>query len=419
MSDILFLTQRIPYPPDKGDKIRAYHILRHLAERFRIHLGCFCDDPDDFGHVAHLENLCTSMLCLPLNRPMATLRGLRGLALGKSLSEFYFRDTRMTRWVASTMSTVRPETVFVFCSAMAPYAMPFSSECRVVLDMVDVDSEKFRAYGQSAWWPLSTLYAKEQSALLTLERRAALAFDRSFLVSREEAQTFLALAPDADGRVGHFSNGVDLSYFDPTKEFLNPFQARTLPVVFTGTMSYKPNIDAVEWFAAKVLPLIRNVSPRAEFWIVGADPVGSVRKLARRGFVHVTGKVADVRPYLAHAACVVAPLHLARGVQNKMLEAFAMAKPVVATRDACEGIQLTPGKHTLVAEEPSDFAHAVSLALSGRCIDLGRDARLLVETNHSWSRNLAVLDQVLMSDVQRTEARVHLRDVRSAMGAAS
>jgi sugar transferase (PEP-CTERM/EpsH1 system associated) len=416
MGDLLFLAHRVPYPPDKGDKIRAYHVLRHLAQTFRIHLGCFADDPKDEQYRAQLADLCATVFVAPLSRKTALARGLGALALGGSLSEFYFHDARMTRFVADTMARVRPENIFLFCSAMAPYAMPYARTHRVHLDLVDVDSEKWRAYSEKAAWPLNRLYGRESRALLRLERRSALAFDRSFFVSKAEADTFLEQAPEASGRVGHFQNGVDLEYFNPARDFANPFDSQTLPIVFTGTMDYRPNIEAVEWFAEKVFPGIRRSNCKAAFWIVGANPAPRVAKLAHKPAIRVTGRVPDVRPYLSHAACVVAPLHIARGVQNKMLEAMAMARPVVATPAACEGLSAIAGKDVLLAETPSQFADAVCSVIVGGSRGLGNAARLRVETDYDWYRNLQVLDRVLCNPQQLVEAGARTEPALRAMG---
>ena len=402
MRDLLFLAHRMPYPPDKGDKIRAFHVLRHLARSFRIHLGCFSDDPNDAQYVERLGEHCASMFVAPLSRRVALARGLYALASGDALSEGYFRDGRMTRWVAETMARVDPENIFVFCSSMAPYAAPYASTRRVLVDMVDVDSEKWRAYGEEAAWPLDRLYARESRALLALERRAAMLFERSLFVSREEADVFLRAAPETAGRVGFFQNGVDLDYFDPGRVLANPFAAEAAPIVFTGTMDYRPNIEGVEWFAHQVLPSVRRNHPQAEFWIVGSYPGPRVTKLAQDSAIRVTGRVADVRPYLAHASCVVAPLHIARGLQNKVLEAMAMARPIVSTPAACEGLSAKAGRDLLLAETADAFANAVSSVLAGGLEDLGHQARLCVESDYNWTRNLRVLDELFQGANERS-----------------
>jgi sugar transferase (PEP-CTERM/EpsH1 system associated) len=418
MADLLYLAHRMPFPPDKGEKIRAYHALICLARSFKIHLGCFADDPEDEKHLPVLQDLCASVRVIPLRRRSGLARGAYALALGSSLSEHYFRDARLSQWVEETVRRARPQSIFVYSSAMAPYAMPYASTHRVILDMVDVDSQKWSAYSVKARWPMNLLYARESRAVLALERRAAIAFENSLFVSRAEAQAFLRLAPETAGRVGYYENGVDLHHFDPAGTFANPFVPGSEPIVFTGTMNYRPNVEAVEWFARQVLPRIRAVRAAAEFWIIGARPAPIVARLAELPGVHVTGRVADVRPYLAHAVCVVAPLHIARGVQNKVLEAMAMAKPVVATPSAREGLSAVDGEDVLIAETPASFADAVTLVLMGGVCGLGLRARRRVEIDYDWSRNLQVLEH-LFSDRFSTRTAVRDRRAEPARGGAA
>jgi sugar transferase (PEP-CTERM/EpsH1 system associated) len=418
MGDLLYLAHRMPFPPDKGEKIRAYHALVSLARHYRIHLGCFVDDPEDEKHLPVLQDICASVRMIPLDRRMGLARGLYGIARGASLSEHYFRDPRLSRWVDETVRRARPKSIFVYSSTIAPYAMPYAPTHRVILDMVDVDSQKWSAYSVKAGWPMKMLYARESRAVLALERRAAMAFERSLFVSRAEAQAFVRLAPETAGRVGYYENGVDLRHFDPAGSFANPFAPSSQAIVFTGTMNYRPNVEAVDWFARLVLPPIRAARAAAEFWIVGAHPSLSVARLAALPGVHVTGRVTDVRPYLAHAACVVAPLHIARGVQNKVLEAMAMAKPVVATPSAREGLSALDGEDLLIAGTPALFADAVISVLMGGGRELGLRARGRVETDYDWSRNLRVLEG-LFCDRHSEPPATRERRVKTAAGGAA
>jgi sugar transferase (PEP-CTERM/EpsH1 system associated) len=232
--------------------------------------------------------------------------------------------------------------------------------------------------------------------LLAFERAAAASFDVTLLVSEAERQRFAALAPECAGRVAALDNGVDLERFDPTLAYSNPYGAAAGPaIVFTGTMDYRPNVDAVCWFAREVMPLLRARQPAPEFHIVGASPAPAVRALAALPGVHVTGRVPDVRPYLAHAAVAVAPLRIARGVQNKVLEAMAMARPVVASPEAFEGVRARPGYDLLVADGAAAMARRVDEVLDGTFPRLGTAARAAVSEGHAWTRSLAALDALL------------------------
>ena len=415
MDDLIFLAHRLPFPPNKGDKIRSWRMLSHLAERFRVHLGAFIDDKRDAAHVGELGRICASLFCPRIDPVLARLKSAAALATGQSLTERYFRDRRMTRWVAETMLRVRPRFAFVYCSAMAPYLMPYRFE-RSVIDMVDVDSEKWRQYAQTSRFPAAMLYRREGKTVLDLERRASACFGRTLFVSAAEASLFLAHAPESAGRVLALGNGVDLDRFNPSRPFANPYAQGSRPLVFTGAMDYRPNIDAVLWFAARVMPLLRGKAPGLEFWIVGSNPAPSVRRLADSPDIRVTGRVPDIRPYLAFARAAVAPLRIARGVQNKVLEAMAMGKPVVASPQALEGISLKPGEEALVASDPRDFAASLFRVLRGDASGMGARARSRVEADYRWEEKLAPLD-ALYEELDMAARRDDLRARMAAAGA--
>jgi sugar transferase (PEP-CTERM/EpsH1 system associated) len=392
LNDLLFLSQRIPYPPNKGDKIRSYHILQHLLKTHRVHLGCFFDDPEDEKYIEPLRKLCASVNCQFIGRPQKLMRSAKALMAGTSLSEAVFFDRGMSRWVEQAIAEHRIGKMFVFCSSMAPYAI--CAKGQKVIDIVDVDSEKWQAYAAAGGPLMRAIYAREGRTLFSLERRAAREFDTALFVSKAEADLFVRLAPETSGHVQFMNNGVDAGYFDPQGQFLSPFGLNRSAVVFTGMMNYRPNIEAVQWFVQTILPRLRTAHSEVEFWIVGAQPTPAVIELGKETGVRVTGAVDDVRPYLAHARCVVAPLQIARGVQNKVLEALAMAKPVVATSQACEGIDLQNGKNILVADAALEFAEAVLSVLSGAHNEIGPNGRALVELNYRWTHNLEVLDRL-------------------------
>jgi sugar transferase (PEP-CTERM/EpsH1 system associated) len=415
MDDLIFLAHRLPFPPDKGDKIRSWRMLSHLAERFRVHLGAFIDDRRDAAHLGELQRICASLYCPSIDPALARLKSVVALATGQSLTERYFRDRRMTRWVAATMTRARPRFAFVYCSAMAPYLMPYRFE-RSVIDMVDVDSEKWRQYAALSRFPANILYRRESEAVLDLERRAAACFDRTLFVSAAESSLFLKCAPEAKDRVLAMGNGVDLDRFNPERSFANPYAQRSRAVVFTGAMDYRPNIDAVLWFAASVMPLLRGQVPGLEFWIVGSNPAPSVRRLAHASDIRVTGWVPDIRPYLAGAFAAVAPLRIARGIQNKVLEAMAMGRPVVASPQALEGISLKPGEEALVASEPKDFAATLLRVSRGDAPGMGARARALVEADYRWEAKLAPLD-ALFEDMDLAAQRSALIARLQAAGA--
>jgi sugar transferase (PEP-CTERM/EpsH1 system associated) len=391
MQRLLFLSHRIPYPPDKGEKIRAWHILKYLAARHEVHLGCLVDDPEDWAHLPVLRRCCADVACFAIRPWKARVRATLSLRPGRSLSEGYFHHAGLARWVAGTLRAAAIDRAFVFCSAMAPYLMHAAAPPHL-LDMVDVDSDKFAAYGDRAAWPMRAIWHREARTLRALERRAAAAFDRTLLVSTSERQRFLSLAPEAADRTAVLENGVDLERFAPGGHYPRPFAERGPHIVFTGRMDYWPNADAVGWFANEVLPLLQARRPGTMFHIVGAAPSAAVRMLATRPGIAISGRVADTRPYLAHADLVVAPLRIARGVQTKVLEAMAMGRPVLATSAAAEGIHARPSVDLLVADAPEVMAAAAARVLDGGCPELGARARRAMEQRHDWRMTLAALD---------------------------
>ncbi|MGJ9418450.1 TIGR03087 family PEP-CTERM/XrtA system glycosyltransferase [Massilia sp. CMS3.1] len=388
--DLLLLVHRIPYPPNKGDKIRSYNLLKHLATKYRVHLATFVDDADDWQHVPAVEAMCASSHFVKLDPLKGKIRSAKALATGKSLSLEYYRDADMKRWVARTMRERGIARVMMFSSVMAQYADDFPAARRVI-DFCDVDSDKWRQYAEKKKWPMSWVYRHEARSLLAYERKVANEFDASLFVSAPEAELFRTLAPESRAKIGHFSNGVDTEYFSPARDYDNPFAAGEQSLVFTGAMDYWPNIDAVKWFAEHVLERVRAAVPGARFYIVGSRPATEVLAMASDAIV-VTGTVPDVRPYLAHCVAAVAPLRIARGIQNKVLEAMAMARPVVASPQAFEGIDAVNGHELLVVDAPADYADSLIELLRSAHPNMGRAARTSVERHYSWPAHLSQIE---------------------------
>jgi len=396
MRDLLFLAHRIPYPPTKGDKLRAWHFLRHFAKSRRVHLGCFIDDDRDWAHVPVLKDLAADTCFVPLRRSRALARSLPALLSERPMTLPYYYDAGLAQWT-DRLQRDQSMTVFVYSSSMAQYAMGQPRSTRII-DFVDVDSQKWCDYADRERWPVATMYRREGKALLEAERRIAREFDASVFVSDAEAELFRQLAPECRDRIRTVSNGVDWHHFSPGVDYPDPYAGAGSSVLcFTGMMDYWPNVDAVTWFATTLFARLRHTMPSATFWIVGANPSRRVQKLAELPGVVVTGRVPDVRPYLARAGAVVAPLRIARGIQNKVLEAMAMGRPVVASEQAYEGLRAQPGRDLIVARDADDFVRGVEQIWAGRHGDLGARARQAVQRDYDWSRQLESLDQLVAS----------------------
>ncbi len=397
MANILYLVHRLPYPPNKGDKVRSYHLLKHLSRHHHVFLGTFIDDPEDEMHIATVRALCSDLHVERLHPRRARIASLNALLAGDPLTLRYYRNATMADWVKQICRTQHIDAAVIFSSAMAQYVEEFQ-RLPTLIDFVDVDSAKWTQYAPRHRWPLSWLYRREGRLLLNYERRIAASSTRSFFVTESEAALFCEQAPECRVRVDAMCNGVDSDYFSPDPSRASPYKTDELPVVFTGAMDYLPNVDAVSWFKQEVLPGILERWPNARFHIVGRNPTGAVQALAGDHVV-VSGTVPDVRPYLQHAAVVVAPLRIARGIQNKILEAMAMTKPVVASVECAVAVDAEKGKELLSADSPAEYIAEISRVLEspGSAISIGHCARQRVVERYSWDAHLKAIDRYLPS----------------------
>ncbi|MCC6197556.1 MAG: TIGR03087 family PEP-CTERM/XrtA system glycosyltransferase [Burkholderiales bacterium] len=400
MDSVLFLVHRLPYPPNKGDKVRSYHLLRHLAQHHRVFLGTFVDDAADLAHVDTVRALCAGLHVERLYPALARAKSLVGLSTGEPLSVPYYRNAGLQAWVDRTLAAERIRSAVLFSSPMVQY-VAHRPGLRRLIDFVDVDSAKWAEYAASRPWPLSRLYARESARLLAYETQAAMHAERSFFVTDAEVDLFRRLAPSAGARVERIGNGVDAAYFTPEKELASPFRAGEVPVVFVGAMDYWPNVDAACWFVQAVLPELRRRNAAVRFYIVGMRPAPAVRALAGEAVV-VTGTVPDVRPYVRHGATVVAPLRIARGIQNKILEAMAMGKAVIASDTCAASIEARNGIELLTATLAQDFAASVDLLLRNpdRARAMGTAARACVLAKYSWGAELGRLERHLAPEAR-------------------
>ena len=400
MQDLLFLAHRMPFPPDKGDKIRSWHMLRHLAKRYRVHLGAFIDAPEDQRHIPILQLLCASTHFEVLNPRIARMQSARGFFQGEALSFPYYRHAGMRRWVENTVRDVDPAVGFAFSSQVAPYLSESGGRgMQRIFDFVDVDSDKWSQYAARKSFPLSWVYEREAKLLAKAEAGLAAAADACLFVSEAEAELFRSRTGLGAGQVFSIGNGVDLEQFDQTASFANPYGSGEQAglIVFAGAMDYWANVDAAVWFAQEVFPLIQRGNPAAQFVICGANPTSEVKALAGVPGISVTGRVDDIRGYVRYAEVSVAPLRIARGIQNKVLEAMALARPVVCTPQALEGIEAQPGHDICVAESAAAMAAQVSSLLRDRehANRVGQAARCTVERRYGWSAQMAALDVIL------------------------
>lgn len=392
MSGTLFLAHRLPFPPDRGDKIRSHHVLKALAAIGPVHVGTFAESTTDLANVVELEGLVVSH-CVPLRDKTMPHAGIEALLRREPVSLSAFRHPRLAEWVPEVLAREQIGAIYVFSGQMGQY-VPRGWQGRLVVDLVDVDSAKFDAYGQQQRGPMGWINRREGRLLRAEEARLAARADHTLLISAAEAELLRGrLPPGSPAQVGVLGNGIDAAAFDPAKVQPHRQLGPGPHIVFTGQMDYPPNVAAALRGIEQILPQVRRHHPQAQFHVVGRAPAGELLAHDGQGGARIWGEVPDVRPFLAAAQVVLVPLDLARGVQNKVLEAMAMARPVVLTPQAATGIDAQDGDHFLVRSGDAALTRAVVdlLDVPERGAVIGAQARDFVLDQMSWPAMLADL----------------------------
>jgi sugar transferase (PEP-CTERM/EpsH1 system associated) len=405
MRDILFLAHRIPYPPDRGDKIRSWNILKHLGTLGRVHLACFADNEADAAHLPALRAAMRGSLGeahVEVRRTGKFAAAAEALRSGKPISLTLFDSARLRGFVEAMLAAGEVGTVYAFSGQMAQF-VPEGCSQRFIMDFVDMDSAKFADYAGAG--PMRWVHRREAARLLDFERAAAARADTSLFVSTAEAELFRARAGVAGADIRSVSNGIDLDFYDPAANFPRLGGSYHPLIVFTGQMDYRPNVQAVRAFADDCLPALLAERPDLCFAIVGRDPTPAVLRLGDRPGIIVTGSVPDVRTWLAAADAVVAPLRIARGIQNKVLEAMAMARPVVASAAAFQGIDAKAGREIMVADTHGEQVGSILSLLANpkSAMAMGTAARRRMVARYRWDAVLEPLTR-LLTDGQRQAA---------------
>lgn len=400
--NILYLAHRLPFPPNKGDKLRSYHQLTHLAKHHRVWCACFVDTPEDARLAYKLETSCHQFKAVRLTPIQARLRGLLGMAKGRTITESFYDHPEMWRTLRAWSAQQNFDAVVAFSSSMSPYALAVPAERRV-LDLCDLDSEKWHDYARSSRGLSKLFYQTEARRLARQERAWVKTFDATLLITEQEAKPLRA---DVEhDRIHVIANGVAIPDSSAVSLGAVPEHAKKRSTIgFVGVMDYRPNVDAVCWFVKTCWAAIRRSSPQAVFRIVGRSPHRQVRALSRVAGVEVVGSVVDIAPEVRSFDVSVAPLRIARGLQNKVLEAMAYAKPVVLTSGAAEGIGGTHEREYLIADDPQTFTNQV-LSLLGDASErrrLGDNARRFVQDSYNWDEHLRRFEMVVTGAVERS-----------------
>lgn len=383
---VLYITHRVPFPPDKGDRIRNWHVLRQVVRRGTVWLACLADEAVPQETIAELNRVCGRVAIVPVTSGRWLRAGWSALT-GASISEGAFWERDLMRVIRGWSRETRFDAAVISASSLAPYLrMTELADVPKIVDLVDVDSQKWSDFADAARGPRKWLYRFESHRIRKLECGLPKWTKAVAMVSRAEAALFDSFAGVGAATVA--ANGVDQDYFSPM-----PSRETGLNCAFVGAMDYLPNVDATVWFARDIWPAIHAKFPSAEFRIIGRKPSPEVKRLTEVPGVNLIGQVPDVRPHVADATVVVAPMRLGRGIQNKVLEAMAMGKPVISAPPALAALKAVPGTHLLSASTPDEWVKQVSelFADPTRCNELGAAARRFVEEHHHWETCLEPL----------------------------
>lgn len=396
---IFFVCQRVPFPPDRGDKITTYHEITHLAAKHEVHVFCLADGEADLRNLEGARARVASVTAVPFTPASTRWRALKGLLTGQSLSVAAFDFSTLHQAIRARHAELKPDLCMVYSCNVAQYVEPFSDTARI-MQFADLDSLKWVQYADRSKGLMRWVYGLESRRLLQYERRIAHQFSRSLVCTDVEKRDFERCIPGVP--VDMVANGVDLDYFAP-----GGFDKQPGAIVFTGVMDYLPNIDAACWFARDILPLVQREVPHARFTVCGSKPVPEVLALAQLPGVEVTGRVPDIRPYMGRAEVFVAPLRMARGVQNKVLEALAAGLPCVSSMAAWSGTVIPQGDGIVATDDPQAFAREVVRLLTdaGYRAQMADRARKAALTHYAWSAQLEKLDRIVDEAVAAQKAK--------------
>jgi sugar transferase (PEP-CTERM/EpsH1 system associated) len=386
---IFFVCQRVPFPPDRGDKIVTFNEIRHLSKNHELHVFCLGDGAGDLANVPALRDHAASVTAIPVTKLNSRLRSLRALLAGGPLSVAAFDEAALHEAIIRKYDEARPDLIIVFSCNVAQYAEHFASVPRI-MQFHDLDSLKWAQYAERSRIPLKWIYRIEAERLLGYESSIARRFSHALVCTAAERRDFERLFPGI--AVSLVGNGVDLDYFRPSGDKKRPGS-----IVFTGVMDYFPNIDAALWFCDEILPAVQAQLPEANLTICGSRPSAAIARLADRKGVTVTGWVPDTRPYLDAAEVFVAPLRMARGIQNKLLEALAMGLPCIASSAAWRGTVIPQGAGIAVTDDAKAFGELVIRLLRDPAFRacMARKARAAVERDYRWEDQMTALDRVI------------------------
>lgn len=388
--NILYICHRFPYPPKRGGKIRPFNMIKHLSRNHKVSVVSIVRSDEEAREAEGIKEYCHRYTMVALNNGVSWIKTVLNLLGPKPSSFGYFHSGKMTSVIEGELEENEYDLIFVHCSSVAPYVA--TVKLPKIIDFGDMDSQKWLDYAKFKPFPFSMGYKLEGYKLERQEKWLARQFDYSSCTTKAELDTLQSF--QVTENTFWFPNGVDFEFFKPDgKEY------KKNTICFIGRMDYYPNQECVFDFCKNVFPAIKAKIPDATFTIVGANPTPKVKALANINGIDVTGSVEDVRPYVLRSAVNVAPLNIARGTQNKILESMAMGVPVIASPLAAKGIDAVAETDFLVASSPEDYVKAVlRLFEDPKERDrLASNGRKRMIERHNWKTSMQKLD-VLIED---------------------
>lgn len=389
---LLYLCHRMPYPPNKGDKITTFHVLKFLSQHYQVYLGTFIDDPEDKQYRPVVEQYCQQAFFVELVPHVAKLRGMKAFVTGEPITLPYYQSLKMQQWVMDVVAQQHISKMFIYSACMAQYVLHDQlAAVHKIMQFADIDSDKWRQFADKQHFLMRLVYLREHKKLADYEQTVAAKFDLSCFISDAEVAMFKSmLTPALHDKIKPLCNGIDSDYFSPhalkVEKAEYDLQDENY-LVFTGAMDYVPNADSVIWFVETLWQRLHQAHPDSAFYIVGSSPSAKVRALTKYAGVVVTGRVADVRPYLHHAKAAVAPMQMARGIQNKILEAMAMALPVLTTSLGAEGLENCLNQQVYVTDDCEQMYAWLDKKLSSPH-QIATESRNWLKENYSWEAKL-------------------------------
>jgi sugar transferase (PEP-CTERM/EpsH1 system associated) len=401
---ILLLAHRIPFPPNKGEKIRTYHQLKFLHEQgHQIYVICPFEDEEELQHFQELNNRhCEQVVGQELAHK--GVRFARGLLTGKALSVSNFYHDGMQQQVDNLLKAHQFDALLCTASSMAEYVFKADNQPALpplFMDFMDLDSDKWRQYADQASIPMKWIYQRESKLVATFERKVAQRFNACFFITETECAMFQKDNPECNN-IFAIENGLDTSAFHPA---LHPPQVEHPVLIFTGVMDYEPNVDAVLWFVQHVWPLVIAKWPKAEFYVAGMNPNSKIQALEKMNGITVTGFVDDILPYFHRANMFVAPFRIARGVQNKVLQAFACGLPVITTPMGAEGIHCEDGVDIMLANEPKQFFNCIEQLMCSKelATSISTHAVDTIKHRYEWDALLHPMLDIMLKNEPSNE----------------